>query len=81
VSLLDNNVYLATRCQPTACSDMDIVAVAVAFAGSADRPVFIRVHVGVAQLKTNYFLEDPAVLAENFWRWLKAAQQLPSCLG
>jgi thiamine pyrophosphate-dependent acetolactate synthase large subunit-like protein len=59
----------------------DELAAAVAWAGSADGPVFIRVHIGVAQLKTNYFLEDPAVLAEDFRRWLKTAQQSPSCLG
>jgi thiamine pyrophosphate-dependent acetolactate synthase large subunit-like protein len=101
VFLLDNNVYLATGGQPTASSDMDMVAVAeacgwatgrdvrtadelaaaVAWAGSADGPVFIRVHIGVAQLKTNYLLEDPAVLAEDFRRWLRAPQQSPSCRG
>jgi hypothetical protein len=30
----------------------------------------------VAQLKTNYFLEDPAVLAEDFRRWLRRYEGL-----
>jgi hypothetical protein len=43
------------------------LAAAVAWPGSADVTVFSRVHIGVAQLKTNYFL-DPVVLAEDFRR-------------
>jgi hypothetical protein len=69
------------KCAPFRPTAADELATAVAWAGSADGPVFIRVHIGVAQLKTNYILEDPAVLAEDFRRWLRAAQQSPSCLG
>ena len=36
-------------------------------------PVLIRVHVGMAQLPVRYFLEDPAILAEDFRRWLRSA--------
>jgi hypothetical protein len=32
------------------------------------------VYIGTKQLQTNYFLEDPAVLAEDFRRWLRSTQ-------
>ncbi|MFD0745285.1 thiamine pyrophosphate-dependent enzyme [Phytohabitans flavus] len=35
-------------------------------------PLLVRVYVSTAQIKTEYFLEDPAILAEDFRRWLRA---------
>ncbi len=35
-------------------------------------PLLVRVYVGTAQIKTDYFLEDPAILAEDFRRWLRS---------
>jgi thiamine pyrophosphate-dependent acetolactate synthase large subunit-like protein len=92
VFVLDNGVYLATGGQPTASTDIDMVAMALACGWSAGRdvrtedelaaalewtrdvpgPVLVRVYIGTAQLKTDYFLEDPAVLAEDFRRWLRS---------
>jgi thiamine pyrophosphate-dependent acetolactate synthase large subunit-like protein len=44
-------------------------------------PVLIRVRIGTAQLPVRYFMEDPAILAEDFRRWLGSAGPLaePSC--
>ena len=39
-------------------------------------PVLVRVYIGTEQLKTDYFLEDPAVLAEDFRRWLRSVGTL-----
>jgi sulfopyruvate decarboxylase subunit beta len=92
VYVLDNGVYLATGGQPTASSDIDLAAVAIAcswrgardvrtadelaaataWALAAEGPVLIRVRITTAQLPAGYFLEDPAILAEDFRRWLRA---------
>lgn len=45
---------------------------ATEWALAADGPVLIRVRVSTAQLPTEYFLEDPAILAEDFRRWLRS---------
>jgi phosphonopyruvate decarboxylase len=91
--VLDNGVYLATGGQPTAASDLDLVAVALAggwsggrevrtpdeltaaldWAATAPGPLLVRIHVGTEQLKTDFLLEDPVVLAEDFRRWLRGA--------
>jgi thiamine pyrophosphate-dependent acetolactate synthase large subunit-like protein len=47
------------------------LAEALAWARVEPGPVLIRVAIGTRQLKTDYFLEDPAVLAEDFRRWLR----------
>jgi len=51
------------------------LAAATDWALTADGPVLIRVRTSTAQLPAEYFLEDPAILAEDFRRWLRA--QLP----
>jgi sulfopyruvate decarboxylase subunit beta len=38
-----------------------------------DAPVLIRVRIGQKTEKTDYFLEDPAVLADTFRRFLQAS--------
>jgi thiamine pyrophosphate-dependent acetolactate synthase large subunit-like protein len=38
-------------------------------------PLLIRVYVGTEQVRTEYFLEDPAILAGDFLRWLRSRQQ------
>lgn len=45
-----------------------------ALAWSADEtgPLLLRCQIGIEQIPTSYFLEDPAVLAEDFRRWLTA---------
>lgn len=35
-------------------------------------PLLVRCRIGVEQIPTSYFLEDPAVLAEDFRRWLSS---------
>lgn len=45
---------------------------ATEWALAAEGPVLIRVRVSTAQLPTEYFLEDPAILAEDFRRWLRS---------
>jgi thiamine pyrophosphate-dependent acetolactate synthase large subunit-like protein len=52
----------------------DELAAAVSWAASAPGPVLIRVYIGTEQLQTDYFLEDPAILAEDFRRWLRSRQ-------
>jgi thiamine pyrophosphate-dependent acetolactate synthase large subunit-like protein len=47
------------------------LAAATAWALAAEGPVLIRVRIGTAQLPAEYFLEDPAILAEDFRRWLR----------
>jgi sulfopyruvate decarboxylase subunit beta len=89
--VLDNGVYLATGGQPTAASDADYTAVALACGWAAARdvdgdavalrdaldwarntngPLLLRVRVGTAQPKTDFFLEDPAILGSEFQSWL-----------
>jgi thiamine pyrophosphate-dependent acetolactate synthase large subunit-like protein len=93
VFVLDNGVYLATGGQPTASTDMDMCAVALAcswagarevtnadelaaaleWARTENGPLLIRVVIGTQQLTTDFFLEDPAILSEDFRRWLRDA--------
>jgi thiamine pyrophosphate-dependent acetolactate synthase large subunit-like protein len=47
------------------------LASAIQWAMSVKGPILVRVYIGKAQLATDYFLEDPAVLAEDFRRWLR----------
>jgi len=57
----------------------DELTAATAWALAAEGPVLIRVRITTAQLPAGYFLEDPAILAEDFRRWLRAqsAQKEP----
>ena len=48
------------------------LAAATSWALTAEGPVLIRVRITTAQLPAGYFLEDPAILAEDFRRWLRA---------
>jgi phosphonopyruvate decarboxylase len=50
----------------------DELAAATAWALTTEGPILIRVHIGTAQLPAEYFLEDPAILAEDFRRWLRS---------
>jgi phosphonopyruvate decarboxylase len=50
------------------------LAAATAWALAAEGPVLIRVRISTAQLPAGYFLEDPAILAEDFRRWLRSAR-------
>jgi len=47
------------------------LAAALDWAREAPGPLLVRIHVGTAQIRTDYFLEDPAILAEDFRRWLR----------
>jgi thiamine pyrophosphate-dependent acetolactate synthase large subunit-like protein len=51
------------------------LAAATDWALTAEGPVLIRVRTSTAQLAAEYFLEDPAILAEDFRRWLRAQLQ------
>jgi sulfopyruvate decarboxylase subunit beta len=53
----------------------DELAAATAWALTAEGPVLIRVRISTAQLTTGYFLEDPAILAEDFRRWLSQQKE------
>jgi thiamine pyrophosphate-dependent acetolactate synthase large subunit-like protein len=44
---------------------------ALGWAAEAAGPVLLRVAITIEQIPTGYFLEDPAVLAEDFRRWLR----------
>lgn len=48
------------------------LAQALAWATTENGPLLIRVYVDTQQLSTDFFLEDPAVLAEDFRRWLRS---------
>ena len=50
----------------------DELAAATDWALTTEGPVLIRVRTTTAQLPAEYFLEDPAILAEDFRRWLRA---------
>jgi thiamine pyrophosphate-dependent acetolactate synthase large subunit-like protein len=50
----------------------DELTAATAWALTAEGPVLVRVRISTAQLPAEYFLEDPAILAEDFRRWLRA---------
>jgi thiamine pyrophosphate-dependent acetolactate synthase large subunit-like protein len=41
------------------------------WAATAPGPLLVRVFTSTEQIQTNYFLEDPVVLAEDFRRWLR----------
>jgi thiamine pyrophosphate-dependent acetolactate synthase large subunit-like protein len=47
---------------------------ALAAARANDGPALLRMRVDTATLPTGYFLEDPALLAADFTRWLSGAK-------
>jgi thiamine pyrophosphate-dependent acetolactate synthase large subunit-like protein len=53
-------------------SDIDAVRDALAWAATAEGPVLLRVPVGTAQPRTDFFLEDPVILGRQFMDWLGA---------
>jgi thiamine pyrophosphate-dependent acetolactate synthase large subunit-like protein len=53
------------------------LSAATAWALAAEGPVLIRVRTSQVQLPAGYFLEDPAILAEDFRRWLRSAGARP----
>jgi thiamine pyrophosphate-dependent acetolactate synthase large subunit-like protein len=66
---------VATACSWRGARDVrtaDELAAATAWALTTEGPVLIRVRITTAQLPARYFLEDPAILAEDFRRWLRA---------
>ena len=68
-------VAMALACGWSAGRDVrteDELAAALEWTRDAPGPVLVRVYIGTAQLETDYLLEDPAVLAEDFRRWLRS---------
>lgn len=68
-------VAMALACGWSAGRDVrteDELTAALEWTRDVPGPVLVRVYIGTAQLKTDYFLEDPAVLAEDFRRWLRS---------
>jgi sulfopyruvate decarboxylase subunit beta len=53
-------------------SDLAALRAALDWARSADGPILLRIRVGIDQPQTDYFLEDPVVLARQFEGWLRA---------
>lgn len=59
----------------------DELAAATAWALETDGPVLLRVRVSTQQLPASYLLEDPAILAEDFRRWLRSSRQRDPALS
>jgi thiamine pyrophosphate-dependent acetolactate synthase large subunit-like protein len=54
-------------------SDLSSLDEALQWADGIQGPVLLRIKVGTEQPKTDFFLEDPVVLARQFTDWLHAA--------
>ena len=52
-------------------SDLAEVRDALDWARSAAGPILLRIRVGTEQPMTDYFLEDPVLLAHQFEAWLR----------
>ena len=52
-------------------SSLDGLRGALDWAAGAEGPLLLRVPVGVEQPRTDFFLEDPVVLAREFTDWLR----------
>ena len=52
-------------------SSLDALRDALGWAAGADGPLLLRVPVGIEQPRTDFFLEDPVVLARAFTDWLR----------
>ena len=52
-------------------SDLAAVRAGLTWARSTSGPILLRIHVGAEQPKTDYFLEDPVILAREFEAWLR----------
>jgi thiamine pyrophosphate-dependent acetolactate synthase large subunit-like protein len=69
-------VAVATACSWRGAREVrtaEELAAATHWALETEGPVLIRVRIGTAQLPARYFLEDPAILAEDFRRWLRSS--------
>jgi sulfopyruvate decarboxylase subunit beta len=69
-------VTVATACSWRGARDVrttEELAAATDWGLQTEGPILIRVRIGTAQLPVRYFLEDPAILAEDFRRWLRAS--------
>ncbi|MBV9174165.1 MAG: phosphonopyruvate decarboxylase [Chloroflexi bacterium] len=53
-------------------SSEDALKDALRWAAETEGPLLMRVPVGTAQPKTDFFLEDPVVLGREFVNWLRA---------
>lgn len=53
----------------------DALADALAWAERTPGPLLVRVRVTTEQLATDFFLEDPVVLASDFRRWVAAPER------
>ncbi|MGE0057912.1 MAG: thiamine pyrophosphate-dependent enzyme [Dehalococcoidia bacterium] len=51
-------------------ADRDALDEALAWSETVDGPVMLRVKVGTEAPKTDFFLEDPVILAREFMDWL-----------
>jgi len=69
-------VAIALACGWTAARDVDgeaeAFAEALAWADAQTGPILLRVKIGTEQLTTDFFLEDPVILARDFMDWLHA---------
>jgi sulfopyruvate decarboxylase subunit beta len=54
-------------------SEPDALGEALAWARATDGPLLLRVPVSTEQPETDYFLEDPVILARQFQDWLAGA--------
>jgi thiamine pyrophosphate-dependent acetolactate synthase large subunit-like protein len=52
---------------------LEELAAATDWALQTEGPILIRVRIGTAQLPIRYFQADPAILAEDFRRWLRSS--------
>ena len=67
-------VAIALACGWPAARDVDgdaeAFAQALAWADAQTGPILLRVKIGTDQLTTDFFLEDPVILARDFMQWL-----------
>lgn len=54
--------------------DASAFAEALSWAESQQGPVLLRVHIGTDAIETDFFLEDPVILARDFMTWLEGRQ-------
>jgi sulfopyruvate decarboxylase subunit beta len=69
-------VTVATACSWRGARDVrttEELAAATDWGLQTEGPILIRVRISTAQLPVGYFVEDPAILAEDFRRWLRAS--------
>ena len=52
-------------------SNLAAVRAALNWARGTTGPILLRMRVGAEQPKTDYFLEDPVILAREFEAWLR----------